>query len=72
MEIMKPPAPFLPLVFCLISLLLFGAKPDFSPRDSDRVTGTAIIHEINAARQNSTLYATSSNKAAKTMPVVLV
>ena len=53
-----PPAPFLPLVFCLISPLLFGAKPTSHPGDSDRVTGTAIIHEINAARQNPTLYAT--------------
>jgi uncharacterized protein YkwD len=58
MEIMKPLASFLPLVFGLFSPLLFAANPDLSPGDSDRVTGTAIIHEINMARQNPTLYAT--------------
>jgi hypothetical protein len=37
--------------------LLFAANPDLLPRDSDKVTGTAIIREINIARQNPTLYA---------------
>ena len=41
--------PFLPL--------LFAANPDLLPGDSDKVTGTAIIREINIARQNPTLYA---------------
>jgi hypothetical protein len=57
MEIM-PLAPFLPLLFGLFSPLLFAAKPDLAPGDSDRVTGTAIIREINLARQNPTLYVT--------------
>jgi hypothetical protein len=56
MEIMKPPRfvfaarfwPFLPL--------LFAANPDLLPGDSDKVIGTAIIREINIARQNPTLY----------------
>jgi uncharacterized protein YkwD len=55
---MKPLVPFLPLVFGLFSPLLFAANPDLSPGDSNMVTGTAIIHEINTARQNPTLYAT--------------
>ena len=58
MEIMKPLAPFLPLVFVLFSMLLFAANPDLSLGDSDRVTGAAIIHEIKMARQHPTLYAT--------------
>jgi uncharacterized protein YkwD len=58
MEIMKPLAPFLPLGFGLFSPLLFAAHPDLSPGDSDRVTGTAITHELNTARQNPTFYAT--------------
>ena len=41
--------PFLPL--------LFAANPDLLPGDTDKVTGTAIIREINIARQNPTLYA---------------
>jgi hypothetical protein len=41
--------PFLPL--------WFAANPDLLPGDSDKVTGTAIIREINIARQNPTLYA---------------
>jgi len=49
MEIMKPRASFL--------RLLFAANPDLLPGDSDKVTGTAIIREINIARQNPTLYA---------------
>jgi uncharacterized protein YkwD len=57
MEIMKLLAPFLLLVFCFFSPLLFAANPDCSSADSDRVTGSAIIHEINIARQNPTLYA---------------
>jgi hypothetical protein len=40
--------PFLPL--------LFAANPDLLPGDSDKVIGTAIIREINIARQNPTLY----------------
>ncbi len=51
MEIMKPLAPLLPLV-------LFAANPHVSSGDSEKVTGPAIIHEINIARQNPTLYAT--------------
>jgi uncharacterized protein YkwD len=58
MEIMKPLALVLSLVFCLSSPLVFAAAPDRSPGDSDSVTGTAIIHEINTARQNPSLYAT--------------
>jgi uncharacterized protein YkwD len=58
MEIMKPLAPFLPLVFGPFSSLLFAANPNLSPGDSDRVTGTAIIHEMNLARQSPRLYAT--------------
>ena len=34
--------PFLPL--------LFAANPDLLPGDSDKVTGTAIIREINIAQ----------------------
>ena len=49
MEIMKPLASFLPL--------LFAANLDLLPGDSDKVTGTTIIREINIARQNPTLYA---------------
>ena len=58
MELMKPLAMLSPLLFGLFSPLLFAANPRVSPGDSDRVTGTAIIHEINIARQNPTLYAT--------------
>jgi hypothetical protein len=50
-------APFLLLVFGFFSPLLLAANPDGSSGDSDRVTGTAVIHEINIARQNPTLYA---------------
>jgi hypothetical protein len=57
MEIMKPLVSFLPLVFDLFLPLLFAANPDLLPGDSDKVTGTAIIHEINIARQNPALYA---------------
>ena len=46
---MKPRASFL--------RLLFAANPDLLPRDSDKFTGTAIIREIDIARQNPTLYA---------------
>jgi hypothetical protein len=48
MEIMKPLASFLPL--------LFAANLDLLPGDSDKVTTTSI-REINIARQNPTLYA---------------
>jgi uncharacterized protein YkwD len=58
MEIMKPLVLFLQLVFGLFSPFLFADNLDLSPGDSDRVTSTAIIHEINIARQNPTLYAT--------------
>lgn len=58
MEIMKLPVPFLPFVFGLFSPLLFAANPRVSPGNSDRITGAAIIHEMNIARQNPTLYAT--------------
>ena len=53
MEIMKPLASFL----AVFLPLLFAANPDLLPGDSDKVTGTAIIREINIARQNPTLYA---------------
>ena len=52
MEIMKPLASFSAFL-----PLLFAANPDLLPGDSDKVTGTAIIREINIARQNPTLYA---------------
>jgi len=58
MEIMKPLAALSPLFFGLFSPLLFAANPDVSPGDLDRVTGSAIIHEINTARQNPRRYAT--------------
>jgi uncharacterized protein YkwD len=63
MEIMKLLGPFLPLVFGLFSPLLSAANPAVTPGDSDRVTGTAIIHEINIARQTPTLYATFLEQA---------
>jgi len=53
--------PFLPL--------LFAANPDLLPGDSDKVTGTAIIREINIARQTRRFTRISSNKPAKTTPV---
>jgi hypothetical protein len=57
MEIMKPPlrsaARFRPLFLNLIRRHLEPLAGD-----SDRVTGIAIIHEINIARQNPTVYAT--------------
>src|SRR4030095_15467872 len=43
--------------FALFSPLLFAADRDFSPEDSDKVSGSAIIHEINIARQTPKLYA---------------
>jgi len=58
MEIMKPLAPLLPLFFALFSPVLFAANPDVAPGGLDKVTGTAIIDEINIARQNPSLYAT--------------
>ncbi len=57
MEIMKPSVSFLALVFALFSPLLFAVDRDLSPGNSDKVTGSAIIHEINIARQNPKLYA---------------
>ena len=57
MEIMKPLAMFLPLAFGFFSPLLFAANPDVSSADSGKVTGAAIIDEINLARQNPTFYA---------------
>jgi uncharacterized protein YkwD len=56
MEIMKL-APFLPVVFGLFFPLVFAANPDVSSADSGKVTGAAIIAEINLARQNPTSYA---------------
>ena len=52
MEIMKPLASFLAFL-----RLLFAANPDLLPGDTDKVTGTAIIREINIPRQTPTLYA---------------
>ena len=41
--------------FWPFSPLLFAANPDLLPGDSDKVTGAAIIREINIPRQTPTL-----------------
>src|SRR5437868_8804709 len=56
-EIMKPSVSFLALIFVLFSPFLLAADRDPSPGDSDKVSGRAIIHEMNTARQNPKLYA---------------
>jgi uncharacterized protein YkwD len=43
-----------PVAICLFSPLSFAVSPD---KDADSVTATAIIREINTARQNPALYA---------------
>ena len=63
MEIMKPLAPFLPLLFGFFLPLLLAADPDVSSVDSGKVTGAAIVHEINTARENPSLYATLLEQA---------
>ncbi len=57
MEIMKPRAAFFLPVFCLFSPLLLAASPGVLPAGSGKVTGAAIIHEMNTARRNPSLYA---------------
>jgi uncharacterized protein YkwD len=54
---MRLPA-FLPLAFSLFAPLLFAADPSSLAAVPDHVTGAAIIHEMNLARQNPALYAT--------------
>lgn len=49
---------FLPIVCSLFAPFLFAADPTLSVAIPDRVTGAAIIHELNLARQNPALYAT--------------
>src|SRR5438874_8098154 len=48
---------FAPLL-CPVSASLIRANPAVAPGGLDKITGTAIIHEINIARQNPSLYAT--------------
>jgi len=46
------------LLLCPFSASLIRANPAVAPGGLDKITGTAIIHEINIARQNPSLYAT--------------
>src|SRR5438067_11673782 len=46
------------LLLCPFSASLIRANPAVAPEGLDKITGTAIIHEINIARQNPSLYAT--------------
>jgi len=48
----------LPIVYSLVAPSLFAADPTLLAAIPDRVTGAAIIHELNLARQNPALYAT--------------
>ena len=57
MEIMQRSGPFLSLLLSLSSSLLIAATPDLSPGNSETVTGSAVIREMNIARQNPALYA---------------
>jgi uncharacterized protein YkwD len=57
MEIMKPLGPFFSILFLLFSPSLFAANLNVSPAESDDVTGSAVIHEINVARQDPGRYA---------------
>ncbi|PYL86033.1 MAG: CAP domain-containing protein [Verrucomicrobia bacterium] len=54
---MRPPV-VLSLTYSLFAPLLFAADSGALATVPDRVTAVAIIHEMNLARQNSTLYAT--------------
>jgi uncharacterized protein YkwD len=59
MEIMKRLCRFFLLLFVLFLSAAFAANPNVSAsQPDDDVTGGAIIHEINVARQNPGLYAT--------------
>jgi hypothetical protein len=61
---MKPSVSFLALVFALFSPFLVAADRDPSPGDSDKITGSAITHEINIARQTRSFTRFFSNKRA--------
>ena len=54
---MRPPV-VLSLTYSLFAPLLFAADSGALATVPDRVTAVAIIHEMNLARQNPTLYAT--------------
>src|SRR5205809_5874427 len=51
-------AVLLPIVYSLFATFLLAADPNSSATVPDHVTAAAIIHEMNLARQNPTLYAT--------------
>jgi len=57
MEIMKHLAPFSSVLVFLFSSSLFAANSKISAREPDRLTGSALVHELNIARQNPALYA---------------
>jgi uncharacterized protein YkwD len=57
MEIMKPLAMFFPIVFSFFSPLLCAANSDVASPNSGKVTGAAIVDEINLARQKPAFYA---------------
>src|SRR5437773_12038420 len=54
---MRPPV-VLSLTYSLFAPLLFAADSGALATVPDHVTAVAIIHEMNLARQNPTLYAT--------------
>jgi hypothetical protein len=62
-------AVLLPIVHSLFATFSFAADPSSSAAIPDHVPAAAIIHEMNLARQNPALYATSSNKGARVIPV---
>jgi len=51
-------AVLLPIVYSLFATFSLAADPSSSAAIPDHVTAAAIIHEMNLARQNPTLYAT--------------
>src|SRR2546421_12870751 len=51
-------AVLLPIVYSLFATFLLAADPSSSAAVPDHVTAAAIIHEMNLARQNPSLYAT--------------
>ena len=46
------------ILFPLIALQIVSAAEELSPASQDRVSGSAVVREMNLARQNPALYAT--------------